>query len=48
MIGISADVRDFKAMAAAVERTVAELGRIDYVMCVSFHESDETKSGEAD
>ncbi|KAF8543222.1 hypothetical protein BDD12DRAFT_241584 [Trichophaea hybrida] len=32
VIGISADVRDYKAMEAAVERTVKELGRLDYVI----------------
>lgn len=32
VIGISADVRDAKAMVAAVERTISELGRLDYLM----------------
>jgi hypothetical protein len=35
VIGISADVRDFGALEAAVERAVKELGRLDYVMFVS-------------
>lgn len=39
VIGIPADVRDFQALAAAVERTVAELGRIDYVMCASLNQT---------
>jgi NAD(P)-dependent dehydrogenase (short-subunit alcohol dehydrogenase family) len=34
VLGISADVRNIKALEAAVERTVAELGRLDYVMSV--------------
>jgi len=33
VIGIAADVRDAKAMVAAVERTVSELGRLDYLIC---------------
>lgn len=39
VLGISADVRDYSALVAAVERTVEELGRLDYVMCVcsSWH-----------
>lgn len=34
VLGISADVRDYSALVAVVERTVKELGRLDYVMCV--------------
>lgn len=34
VLGISADVRDYSTLVAAVERTVKELGRLDYVMCV--------------
>jgi len=33
VIGVSADVRDAKAMVSAVERTVSELGRLDYLIC---------------
>jgi len=33
VLGISADVRDIEALEAVVERTVAEFGRLDYVIC---------------
>jgi len=33
VLGISADVRNVEALEAVVERTVAELGRLDYVIC---------------
>lgn len=34
VIGLSADVRDYAAMESAVATTVAELGRLDFVMYV--------------
>lgn len=33
VIGISADVRSFDSLKAAVDRTLAELGRLDYLIC---------------
>ncbi|KAK9384039.1 uncharacterized protein V2V93DRAFT_363368 [Kockiozyma suomiensis] len=33
VIGISADVRDISSLQEAVDRTVKELGRIDFVIC---------------
>ena len=36
VLGISADVRNVEALEAVVERTVAELGRLDYVMSVIY------------
>lgn len=33
VIGISADVRSYDSLKAAVDRTISELGRLDYLIC---------------
>lgn len=39
-LAASADVRDTKALKAAVDATVAKFGHIDYVICGKAHSSD--------